>query len=218
MNVITITLSSPARVIHPIDGFIEEHEAVDREALLHINARADGTLALLYWLIGDRDEFEATLRTEESVATHELVALDDGFYAFVQVTADESGVEFIDVCHRHGLIIDTPLKAGEDGLQVPVVGPAERLSAVLKAIPEGIDFKTQNAGPYRPDMDELLSPLTTRQLETIRTAVNEGYYDIPRGATQPELADTLNCTASTVDEHLRKAEEQIVSGLIHCQS
>ena len=46
------------------------------------------------------------------------------------------------------------------------------------------------------------------------TAVEEGYYDVPRQATHKDIADNLGCAPSTVDEHLRKAESRVVTGLI----
>ncbi|PSQ13792.1 hypothetical protein BRD02_11750 [Halobacteriales archaeon QS_8_69_73] len=41
-----------------------------------------------------------------------------------------------------------------------------------------------------------------------------GYYDIPREVNQGDLAETLGCAPSTVDEHLRKAESEMLSALL----
>ena len=60
----------------------------------------------------------------------------------------------------------------------------------------------------------MLSALTDRQLEVFRTAVESGYYEIPRRATHKEIADSLGCAPSTIDEHLRKAESRVLQSLV----
>lgn len=214
MQFIKIILPSTVRAIHPIDGFIEENEAADREALLHLDAGTDGTSALLYRLTGDSERFATVLGTHQRVNAFEVIDFDDRFHAFIQVDTCASGGELLDICHRHGLIIDTPLTVTEDGLYVALVGPDERLAEALRGMPDGIEFDVHSAGTYRPDHGEFLSPLTERQLETIRTAFEEGYYEIPRRVTHRDIAEALDCSPSTVDEHLRRAEARVVTGLI----
>ena len=55
--------------------------------------------------------------------------------------------------------------------------------------------------------------LTSRQLECISKAVEEGYYDYPRKATLRELGKKLGCSLTTVREHLRKAEKAVLKTL-----
>ncbi|WP_394296308.1 helix-turn-helix domain-containing protein [Natrinema versiforme] len=52
--------------------------------------------------------------------------------------------------------------------------------------------------------------LTERQRDTVKTALELGYYDIPKRATQEDIAAELNCAPSTAAEHLQKAESQIL--------
>lgn len=53
--------------------------------------------------------------------------------------------------------------------------------------------------------------LTERQLEVLRTAYFGGYFDDPRRATGEELADGLGIAPSTFTEHLRNAEQDVLS-------
>lgn len=215
MKYLKLTMSPPDRAIHPIDRFVREHQGVTREALMHVDARVDGTTVLLYRLIGELGPFANDLSTHDQVHDHEVVELDeDGFHAFIQADACDTGGELIDVAHRHALIIDTPLEFVDDGIRATLVGTHENLRSALGAIPDSIDFAVENAGPYVPGGEDLLSPLTDRQLEVFQTAVEEGYYDVPRRATHKDIANALDCAPSTVDEHLRKAEARVVSGLI----
>ena len=215
MKYLKLSLSPTERVIHPIDEFVAGHAAVTREALLHVDSRADGTTVLLYRVTGNGEAFEDALADQPEIHDHEVVDLaGNGYHAFVQADSTSRGNALLDVAHEHALIIDTPLEFTDDGLRATLVGTHENLRGALGAIPDGVDFSVDNAGTYVPGSEDLLSPLTDRQLEVFETAVEEGYYDVPRRATHKDIAENLGCAPSTVDEHLRKAESRVVTGLI----
>lgn len=54
------------------------------------------------------------------------------------------------------------------------------------------------------------SVLTDRQEEALRTAAQEGYYEVPRRTSLRELAKKLDLSASSVSELLRRAEGEII--------
>lgn len=215
MKYLKLSLSPTERAIHPIDSFVAGHDSVTREALLHVDARADGTTVLLYRVVGDGDAFSDALAEEPDIHDQEVVDLaGDGYHAFIQAESTEEGNALLEVAHEHALIIDTPLEFTEGGLRATLVGTHENLRAALGAMPDSVEFSVGNAGTYVPGSEDLLSPLTDRQLEVFETAVQEGYYDVPRQATHKDIAENLGCAPSTVDEHLRKAESRVVTGLI----
>ncbi|QLD86969.1 helix-turn-helix domain-containing protein [Natronomonas halophila] len=215
MQYLKLSLSPTERAVHPIDRFIGGHDAISREALLHVDARADGTTVLLYRVTGDGERFAEALDERPDIHDYEAVDLaGNGYHVFVQADQTSRGNVLLDVAHEHALIVDTPLKFTDEGLRATLVGTHENLRNALGAIPDTIDFSVDNAGTYVPGNEDLLSPLTERQLEVFETAVEEGYYDVPRRATHKDIADNLGCAPSTVDEHLRKAESRVVSGLI----
>lgn len=51
--------------------------------------------------------------------------------------------------------------------------------------------------------------LTDRQLEVLRTAYREGYFERPRGANATELAEQLGISQSTFTEHLVAAQRKL---------
>ena len=53
------------------------------------------------------------------------------------------------------------------------------------------------------------NPLTDRQLEVFRTALEAGYYDVPREATLTDVASALGVTKSTCSGVLHRAESTI---------
>ncbi|WP_458184978.1 bacterio-opsin activator domain-containing protein [Haladaptatus sp. NG-WS-4] len=58
---------------------------------------------------------------------------------------------------------------------------------------------------------ELERNLTERQLAALRTAYVAGYFGWPRGSTAEEVADALGVTSATFHQHIRKAEQKLLS-------
>ena len=54
--------------------------------------------------------------------------------------------------------------------------------------------------------------LTHRQQEIAETALQEGYYDDPRGISGADLANRFDVSSSTLHQHLRAAESKIMRG------
>lgn len=213
MKYLQLELTPTERAVHPIDGFIAGLEQVEREAILHVDSQPD-EMTILYQLSGNRDRLETALAANDDVAVYELVDAEEGFNAYIQAASANPGSELISIAHEHALIIDTPIHITETGLSTTLVGTHDGLRQALASMPDEIDVTVQNAGPYTPGGEDLLSPLTDRQLEVFQTAVDQGYYDVPRNATHKDIADNLGCAPSTVDEHLRKAEARVVSALV----
>jgi predicted DNA binding protein len=55
--------------------------------------------------------------------------------------------------------------------------------------------------------------LTERQREVLTTAHEMGYFDHPKGANASEVAEELDITASTINEHLAAAQRNLLDEL-----
>lgn len=94
-------------------------------------------------------------------------------------------------------------------------GRASRAAApALEDAPESVGVSAEESGEYTPAETDVLSLLTGRQREVFETAVEMGYYEIPREVNQRDLAAELDLAPSTVDEHLRKAESRMLSAVL----
>jgi len=62
--------------------------------------------------------------------------------------------------------------------------------------------------------DETLEELTDRQQEVLEAALRSGYFEWPRESTAEEVADSLDISSPTLHNHLRKAENQILSSVL----
>lgn len=68
--------------------------------------------------------------------------------------------------------------------------------------------------PSAPGWQELLGAFSSRQREVLDTALELGYYEIPRGATLAEVAEASDITKTTASKHLRKAEARVLEFLM----
>lgn len=60
-------------------------------------------------------------------------------------------------------------------------------------------------------VDRLFEDLTDRQMAALRLALESGYYEQPRKTSLRELADQTAVARSTYEEHLRKAENKLLT-------
>jgi predicted DNA binding protein len=63
-------------------------------------------------------------------------------------------------------------------------------------------------------LDSALPELSPRQREALSTAMELGYYRIPRDVTTADVAAELDVERRTFEEHLRRAENKLVAALI----
>lgn len=68
--------------------------------------------------------------------------------------------------------------------------------------------------PSVTEWHELFDTVTPRRRRVLNKALEEGYFDIPRGTTLEEIADELGIAKTTASQHLRKAEQDIMEFFI----
>jgi predicted DNA binding protein len=216
MRYFDFTLTPEDGSIHPVDRAIADHPDVTRELLLHINALGDGTGVMLYRLRGDSMVIGDAFDDHPAVIAQDVLDVrDDVFHLYLHVHPGEPAGRLMTLAQKYALIIDTPLVfTDRGGLRVTVVGTHDMLRQALEDFPDNIQVSVEQVGQYSPDRPNLLSILTERQAEVFRTAVSEGYYEIPRQTTHADIANELGCAPSTIDEHLRKAESRVLSTLV----
>jgi len=203
--------------IHPIDAELALLTEVERDALLHIDAFGDGSGVLLYRLVGEKETVVETIVDHDFLVSYDVLDVDaeDTFHLYLHVLPGEPAGTLMALTYEYALIIDTPIEfMDRGGILATIVGTHDMLREALKAIPDAINVSIQQVGEYSPGTRDMLSMLTERQREVFETAVNMGYYDIPREVNQVDLAEELGCAPSTVDEHLRKAESKMLSALL----
>jgi hypothetical protein len=110
-----------------------------------------------------------------------------------------------------GVPLEMPFEIQDGEVNWEVTAPNDRLSALGEQLDTfGIAFTVDRI--QQRITDEQL--LTERQQRLVEAAVDEGYYDTPRGVSLTELADEVGIAKSTASETLHRAEEAIVKDFV----
>jgi len=101
--------------------------------------------------------------------------------------------------------------------QLTDIGAVQRVTQLLESQYDGVTISTvwSDSGADRSPKasDDLLDSLTDRQLEALRHAYFDNYYQIPRGVSATELAERFDIARATFTQHLRTAERKIFTQL-----
>ena len=153
---------------------------------------------------------EAALEDLEYVDSWDRVAADADSCVYVvsfsapELSADaaDTGEELVGTCDP---------TVGDRGATVSLVGPQEAIAGTVGEYEaEGASPELRRLGGYDGG-ERPLAELTDRQREVVETAYEAGYYEVPREATAAEVAAGLDLDASTVVEHLQRAERSLMA-------
>lgn len=107
-----------------------------------------------------------------------------------------------------------------DGLEYYTLGAPSRepLRALIAELSRLADVRVERVVEETPEgfgdsiaLGDILSDLTARQLAALRLASEHGYYKTPKQASSEELAQSFDVSPSTMREHLRKAEQNLIA-------
>lgn len=169
-----------------------------------------------YAVEGERDPLVAALEDHDAVSYYDVAGSDDDYaYVYTQEVATEANRALRATFTRDSLVTTLPVVYRADGTaSFTVVGAPEDLRAAIEDARDLVDFDVDRLGDYDPREAGYGAALTDRQRDVVATAVSLGYYDVPRTASQDDVAAELDCAASTVAEHLRKAEAALARAAV----
>lgn len=187
-----------------------------RLSVVEFVGRSDGTAAAFVeaWG-GDLSEFEAALAAEPGVGDWEAIGggASQRLYSVrlagleprLRRACVEVGVHVSQMrLHAEGWLLN---------LQLPDREALTELAA--RWHDDGIDFQlkrlTETESGYR---DGRCAGLTAEQYELLRTAHASGYFEIPREASQVDLAEELGVSTSGVSQHVRRALAALLASVM----
>lgn len=188
-----------------IDGTL----VATQEAIHYVNLLDDGTVVGVAEFSGDADSF-ATIADEIPGIISATVTGGETWLAYLHYEPDAVETALLERIDTEAVSIDWPIRETEDGLQVTLFGEDTALQRLIAGFSAEVDVTLERTGAYQPNTDDPAGQLTDRQKEILRTALAAGYYDIPRRATQRDLAAELGLSRGTVGDHLRRAEAKIM--------
>lgn len=208
---VRITAHGQAGNIHPMYGVMTEAPFVERATAIQWNYTGDA-LGILQYVVGDTNALERALREIPEVVAYDMERIDDqSCYVYIRDSTTNSLQEMFSPLSSGGLIAVPPIEYEPDGTVVfSMFGPDDEIQDAIEGISIPVDVTIEAVGSLTSTAATIEAHLTDRQREVAETAVQLGYYDIPRSASQKDIAAELDCAASTIAEHLRKVEARIL--------
>lgn len=218
MKYLDVRLWQPDWMLHPMQQFIREEEAVRYEELRtwNIAGREDDLEYELFYAEADRDPYEAAIEAVDSVRWYDLTPIDDdSFYVYICQETREEDVRWREAFTALDLVVVPPVVYDADAaFYMTVVGAGADLRAMLEGLPDEIDVTVRAIGEYDRRHAPLGGDLTERQLEAVAAAVDVGYFAVPREAGLEAVAAELGCASSTAGTLLQKAEASVMRRLV----
>lgn len=185
-------------------------DVVAREYLYHFNLLHDGTVVLLYQLQGDLDHARATFAASSAVIHYDVPEQGNGL-TYLHCEMQEPLTSFLSILHESDVLMPMPVQfLSDDRLRVKFIGEHKPLQRILERVSEFVDIEIEQVGEY-VSPGHLDPVLTDRQQEILSTAIEHGYYEVPRQATIQEIANEVGLSQATVGEHLQKIESRVLS-------
>jgi len=112
------------------------------------------------------------------------------------------------------IIWDTPSFYTKDKMIVSVTGNEDNLKKIHDLFKNIGEIKKTSYVKSIYNEQTILSCLTEKQREVLIVAKKNGYYSYPRKINSEELSKKVGLSKPTVVQHLRKAEDRIVSNIL----
>lgn len=123
---------------------------------------------------------------------------------------------------RHSCLLLPPLQYEGGTKRVRVLAlNGQRLTEFFRDLTDDFDVmvdskrtvNTPVSGSPLLRTGQFVPDFSPRQHEVLLAAWERGYYEIPRGVTTAELAESFDLDRRTVENHIRRAEQKLVNAM-----
>lgn len=214
MRYVTVVMRPTEGYYNPVNRKVTEDPDVTPVAIHHVELLDDGTVLQETEVRGDLDRLESILAGDDHILEHAVFGDREG-YAYSRYEPTDLIEHLIESSRENELMVQWPVEYTDEGHQrITMVGHEAAFAAADTDGPEGVEMEIVEVGEYDPDDGRLYGLLTDRQREVLETAVEMGYYEDPRRATQAEVAEALGIATGTAGEHLRKIEATLLGAIV----
>jgi predicted DNA binding protein len=173
--------------------------------------RSDGYV-LLRFSARPSDELTRTLDADDRIR-YLHVARADGRYSYRCLSKHPCVVH--ELVNAGFLVESMRYENGGATMRGAVVG-YDVLRGVMEAAGRTVGVSLERVSPLRADDDEPVASvheLTPAQEESVRAAVEMGYFDLPRDVTAADVAAELGISKTAFLERLRRAQGSLFGSL-----
>ncbi|MDJ1432248.1 helix-turn-helix domain-containing protein [Halostagnicola sp. A-GB9-2] len=215
MKRIRITLDPAGDYAPPLYGRLAGGAPyLEQARIVNWNVAAPPT-AFLLWIRGDYQRFETELEASTNVDEYELLPITDReCHCFFEGAVADAARLLFENFTQGSLITVPPVECNDDGSNTfSIIGTGSDIQRAVEGVPNGVEVTVEAVGGKTVAPDSAVGRLSRRQRETVKTALEVGYYEVPRDATTEVLARELDCATATAAEHLQKAESKLIRAL-----
>jgi len=173
--------------------------------------RDDGNV-LLRFSAEPNEAFTAALDADDRIR-YLYRAAADGRHSYRCLSLQRSVVhELVSA----GFVVESLRYERGDALLTGAVVGQEILQAVMATAGETVGVELERVYALGPEEDSTVADrwdLTPAQTEAIRTAVEMGYFTVPRRTTASEVADAIGISKSAFLERLRRGQNALFTQL-----
>lgn len=208
------------KVVSPFlpKGFFDNLDSIEGKALLRMDFEKKIKIAIIDIKMRKGKTLN-DLKMPEEFAILDVLKENSSIYTCLtrvhyKENPFKAGLKPLKVLMNENIIFDFPFIVSKENIVVSVVTDSNYLKIVLQVL-KPLGF-IKNVSFHKPTFSDyhILSCLTERQKEIIIAAQKNGYYSVPREITAEELSKKLGISKATTVEHLRKAEDRIISHIV----
>jgi len=213
MRKYTLRFQSTDGTLHSYHDAFAAREDIEPRYTHRMGVLADGTATKLCECVGPpetvREAIESVDRTIDVIVSDR-----DPTYYYKHFEPTPVEREMMEARRETELVLKMPIEVRSDGSMVATyVGDQREVASTVELVPDSVEAEVLNIGQDVSDGGDHFSALTDRQREVLDVAVDLGYYDEPRQATQSDVAAELGVSETTVGEHLRKIEQRVFTAV-----
>lgn len=214
MRTVSFVLSPDRGYLDPCEVAFRRNDVVPRY-VHNLDVLADDSVVMSYEVSGTETAIHESLaEAGDELIEYEVVDAGDAKVIQFHYHPCELVATLLAVHRSYPTLFDFPLVYLDEKrtrLRHDLFGPSSAISEQMAETRRRVDVSIHRLESYEPSREKAVGELTARQREVFETAVDAGYYEVPREATHDDLADRLDCAASTVGRHLRHIEAVLAS-------
>ena len=214
---VRLTLDADGRddEIHPMHDLLVNAPYVERAKTTHWNFSGE-EIGIMHYVEGDQEAFSADIESIPDVHDYELTPADErNFYAYLMCETTEPARELFGTFTRGRLVVIPPMEYAPDStVSLSLVGTPAEIQAAIDGVPDPVKVEVTEISGLETASESVEALLSDRQREAAVSALELGYYEIPREASHEDVATAIGCAPSTAAEHIRKAEAKLLRSVL----
>jgi len=213
MRKLIIEMKINQNLIKNFDFLIDKVESVELLELLKIDFQKRIKMAIAAFNMKEGYRID-DIKTPDYVEIFTVLQKKDNRYVCLIKAKYFKSLSSLAKKFNIDIIWDTPSIFTKDKMVISVTGNEENLKKILGLFKNIGDIKKTSFVKSIYSEQTILSCLTEKQRKVIITAKKNGYYDYPRKINSKELSKKIGLSKPTVVQHLRKAEDRIISNIL----